>query len=103
MITFFPCRILSIACSTSSSTFAFSAASSTGTHPQPTSYLSRSYGLTSPALPSSRFVSGEMTPLRLTGTTSLTQDPHEVYPGGVYIYDLKTQKQKVPCQNAKII
>ena len=88
------CRILSIACSTSSSTFALSAAASTGTPPNSTSYLSRSYGLTSPGLPSSKFVSNEMSLLRSIGST-VQQQPHEVYPGGVYIYDLKSQKQKV--------
>lgn len=89
-------RILSIACSTSSSTFAFSAAASTGTPPHASSYLSRSYGLTAPGLPSSRFMaSGEMSSLK--ASDSLTRQPHEVYPGGVYIYDLKSQKQKVRC------
>lgn len=87
------CRILSIACSTSSSTFAFSAAASTGTPPH-SSYLNRSYGLTSPGLPSSRYVPSELTNMRQTSSNAM-QQPHEVYPGAVYIYDLKTQRQKV--------
>ena len=88
------CRILTIVCSDKSPIFACSAASSTGTPPN-ASYLNRSFGLTSPSLPSSRYTSGELNQLHASSQLTSSQQPHEVYPGAVYIYDIKTRQKKV--------
>lgn len=86
-------KILSIACSPSSSTFAFSAVASPGTSQQSSSHK-LTFGLTSPSLPSHRAVpsqnqTSEMQMLRRSGEVGETP-----VPGGVFLWDLKTQKQK---------
>ena len=91
-------RILSIACGPSASTFAFAAAASSSTHPIGGSYVTSS--LTSPGLPSSRVLTNEMTQFTRTGVmgragSSSLRRGELPTAGGVFIWDLKTQKQKV--------
>ena len=91
-------RILSIACGPSTSTFAFAAAASSSHHHMGSSFLTSS--LTSPGLPSSRVLTNEMTQfsrpgvIGRSGSSSLRKGELPTA-GGVFIWDLKTQKQKV--------
>ena len=101
VVVFCSCRILSIACGSSTSTFAFAAAASSSSSSHlmgGASYLTSS--LTSPGLPSSRVLTNEMTQftrpgmMGRSGTSSLRRGELPTA-GGVFIWDLKTQKQKV--------
>lgn len=91
-------RILSIACGPSTSTFAFAAAASSSSHHMGSSFLTSS--LTSPGLPSSRVLTNEMTQFSRPGvmgrsSSSSLRKGELPTAGGVFIWDLKTQKQKV--------
>ena len=92
-------RILSIACGPSASTFAFAAAASSSSHPHHLG-ASLTSSLTAPGLPSSRVSSNEMTSFNRTvttgrGSSSSFRRGELPTAGGVYIWDLKTQRQKV--------
>ena len=99
VITLDMSRILSIACGPSASTFAFAAAASSSSHPHHLG-ASLTSSLTAPGLPSSRVSSNEMTSFSRTvmtgrGSTASLRRGELPTAGGVFIWDLKTQKQKV--------
>ena len=93
-------RILSIACGPSASTFAFAAAASSSSHPHSYGGSHLTSSLTSPGLPSSRVTTNEMAQftrsgmMSKTGTSSYRRGELPTA-GGVFIWDLKTQRQKV--------